>query len=192
MTALLNGCATTAQPKKNTVTNTAHFAQLNNITAFKFTGRIGIQIPKKGYSGSIKWQHTNPQSDEIIFYSPLGSQVAVIKQSAQKATLPNHKGKTFSAPTAQALIKKHLGWQLPVKQLSQWLIGMPEQQLSANTKIQYDEQGHVANFSFLDWHVNYSKYAKWDHVTLPGKLSIKSKDLSLKLIAKDWQVTQHQ
>lgn len=195
LVATATGCATTQHKQASTQANAKHFAALKTINTFTLKARIGIQMPRRGYSGALTWQHQGKQTDDITVYSPLGSQVASISQTANHAKLTNQKGQTFEANSAAQLIKTHLGWTLPVEQLNHWLLANPQTRNTGITGItgikQFDAQGRLTMLTQQGWTIQYKQYSNWNGIDLPSKVFIKSKDFSLKLIANDWQFTQH-
>lgn len=182
----LNGCSTTQPSIKPAVPNTTHFEQLANIQSFKLKGRIGIQMPGQGYSGSFHWRHLANNTDEISFFSPVGSQVAKITQTPTQATLTDNKGNTYEATNATTLIHEHLGWQIPVNDLNDWLLARAK--ADSQTTLSLDSLGRLIQLKKLDWSIQYANYRTWDHTDLPGKIKLSKPSFSLKLVIQDWQI----
>lgn len=185
--SLLSACATTQQTSKQNTPNSTHFTKLSLIQTFQLKGRIGIQMPGRGYSGSFKWQHLAHNTDEISFFSPVGSQVAKITQTPTLATLTDNKGNTYQATNASALIDEHLGWQIPVNDLNDWLLARA--QADDKTSLELDPKGRLTRLNKHDWSIQYANYRTWDSTDLPSKIKLSKPDFSLKLIIKDWQVS---
>ncbi len=184
--SLLSACATTQPISKQLSANPVHFAKLEQVQQFKLKGRIGIQMPGRGYTGSFKWQHQAHDTDEISFFSPVGSQVAHITQTPKLATLTDNKGNTFQAANATALIEEHLGWQIPVNDLNDWLLARAT--ADAKTSQTLDPQGRLTKLQKRGWSIDYANYRTWNKTDLPGKITLSKPDFSLKLIIKHWQV----
>ncbi|HEY9210523.1 MAG TPA: lipoprotein insertase outer membrane protein LolB [Methylotenera sp.] len=160
-----------------------HLQQLASIQQFSIQGRIGVQTNGKGFSGSLQWQHNNAE-DIIDLYSPLGSQVASIKKTADQVTLTDSSGKSFSAADAETLTQQTLGWKLPLTGLSDWSIGRPTQ--SPIQSSSWNEQGLLTNLDQDGWKIEYDNYAQQDAYMLPGKIFLKSDKLNLKLLVEKW------
>lgn len=189
LSLLLSACATAPTHQARTaIPDMAHFAALSKIKQFHLKGRIGIQMPQRGYTGAFKWQHVALDTNTIHFYSPLGSQVAMLSQTPKQAKLTDQKGHEYTANSAAALIETHLGWQLPLQHLDHWLLAKPAD-LKNLKGLSFDEAGHLASSQQGLWHVRYSDYHEWQGIALPRKILLKNKDFSLKLIIKDWQVS---
>lgn len=183
----LPACVTTPNKPVINDVNTQHFKQLNQIKTYQLTAKIGVQMPKQGYSGSLKWQHKFDE-DKIIVYSPVGSQVAVITQTARRATFKNNKGETFKASNAHDLIAEHLGWQFPVDALHDWLLARPKN--LSSTQHSFDKKGRLTQLNTQGWSIDYAGYADWHGYHLPKKITLKNATVRLKIIANDWQLNQ--
>lgn len=160
-----------------------HLQSLAAIQQFSLQGRIGIQTYGKGFSGSMHWQHDST-GDDIALYSPLGGQVAGIKNDAEQITLEDNNGKIYTAADAETLTQTVLGWQLPLKGLVDWSLGRP-----ASSAIQgstWNEQGLLTTLDQDGWKIEYDNYAEQDGYTLPGKIFLKSEKLNLKLLVEKW------
>lgn len=184
--SLLSACATTQPMRTPASPNSDHFSKLQQIQQFKLKGRIGIQMPGRGYTGSFTWQHQAHKTDEISFFSPVGSQVANIAQTPKRATLTDNKGNTYQAVDATALIDEHLGWQIPVNDLNDWLLARAK--ADDKTNLTLDLQGRLTSMQKDGWSIRYTNYRTWRNIDLPGKITLNKPDFSLKLIIKDWQV----
>lgn len=189
----INGCATQRSPQNSPqstpqVIHQQHLATLANIQAFSLKGRLGVVTQKKGFSGSIDWQHL-PSADDIKVYSPLGGQVAHIEKNSSTVKLTSSDGKILSAPDAETLTETALGFRLPLTGLSDWALGRP-----SNSKIDaitWDEQGRISTLKQDGWDINYENYAEIggganNNVFVPNKIVLKSEKVNLKLLVENW------
>lgn len=187
MILALAGCAvapTTAPPDSAAQSLKAqHLQKLASIQQFSLRGRIGVQTNSKGFSGSLQWQH-NSTDDNIILYSPLGSQVASISKTPDQVTLIDASGKSYSAVDAETLTQETLGWKLPLAGLADWSIGRPTSSPVQNSV--WNEQGLLTNLDQDGWKIEYSNYEQQGSYMLPGKIYLKSDKLNLKLLVEKW------
>ena len=187
--ALLQGCATT--PTTKLIENEAsqalylqHLQDIASIGQFSLKGRIGVQTDGKGFSGSLHWQH-DASNDDIALYSPLGSQVASIKKTADEVTLVDANGNSTSATDTEALTQKTLGWRLPLAGLADWSLGRPTSNpVQART---LDEQGFLSTLQQDGWDIEYQNYSEQNGHFLPGKIVLKSEKVNLKLLVEQWE-----
>jgi len=163
--------------------NQAHLLRNATIQQFSLQGRIGVQTNSKGFSGGLQWQHS-AANDNIALYSPLGGQVAQITKSSDLITLTDANGKQISAANAETLTYNALGWSLPLTGLSDWSLGRPSN--SPILAITWDEQGLLTTLNQDGWKIEFSNYTEQNGHWLPGKISLKSDQVNLKLLVENW------
>jgi outer membrane lipoprotein LolB len=161
-----------------------HLAQVSKIQTFAMQGRIAILTESKGFSGSLHWQH-HTMGDDIQFYSPLGTQIGALSQTAEGVTLTTGKQQTFHADDAETLTQHMLGWSLPMQGLPNWILGRPND--AQATTLTWDQDGKLTHLSEQGWEIEYLLYMPADGFMLPGKVVLKSQKLDLKLVIEQWQ-----
>jgi len=186
---LLIGC-TIIQPTTQVPASAAayqqHQASIANIKQFKLQGRIGVQTEDKGFSGSTHWQHDNAE-DNIALFSPLGSQIASIKTTADGVELVTSDGKSFSAKDAETLTQQNLGWSLPMRGLADWVLGRPAAGSNASDTI-WDSAGRLSKLKQDGWEIEYPEYTEVNGQQLPGKINLRNPRLYLKLVVEQWDI----
>lgn len=60
---------------------------------------------------------------ELELSSPLGQTIAQLQLDGERATLVAADGKTWEAPSAEALTEQVFGWRVPLANLPDWLEG---------------------------------------------------------------------
>jgi outer membrane lipoprotein LolB len=163
-----------------------HLASLADIRQFSLQGRIGVQTEGKGFSGGTHWQHDNA-GDNIALFSPLGSQIASIKTTADGVELVTSDGKSFSAKDAETLTQQNLGWGLPMQGLPDWVLGRPAAGSNASDSI-WDSAGRLTKLKQDGWEIEYAEYVEASGQQLPGKINLRNPKLYLKLIIERWEI----
>lgn len=186
--ALLQGCAGTPEVKPiitpaSQLLIQQHLQSIASINQFSLRGRIGVQTEGKGFSGSLVWQHDDSH-DSIDLYSPLGSQVASIKKTADQVTLLDAKGNSISAENTEALTLTALGWRLPLSGLVDWSLGRPAG--STVQAITWNDQGFLSTLKQDGWDIQYQDYIENNGLFLPRKILLKSEKVNLKLLVEEW------
>ena len=186
----LTGCAALQQqpePASDLATHERHLANLAEIDQFNIQGRIGVQTEGRGFSGSTRWQH-QASKDSIALFSPLGGQVANIDASPDKVVLVDEDGKSYRARDAETLTQKMLGWQLPMKGLPDWVLGRPAP--GSVEASHWDLNGRLTRLKQHGWDITYTQYQDSQGYQLPGKVSLVSPKLNLKLVIERWELPQ--
>jgi outer membrane lipoprotein LolB len=181
----LAGCASLTQPPTpiDPEAQARHLRNLEQIGAFSLSGRMAVQTEKRGFSGSLRWKHTE-EGDHFALYSPLGAQVADIKSNGDGVTLTTNDRKIYQADNAETLLQQTMGWSLPLTGLSDWIIGRPTS--SAYEVIARDAQGRLSRLKQDGWDIEYSAYQTVDGTDLPSKVLLRSPQLDLKLLVDQW------
>jgi outer membrane lipoprotein LolB len=181
----LTGCASLSPPTApvDPDAQSRHQRKLEDISAFSLSGRMAVQTEKRGFSGSLRWRHTE-DGDHFALYSPLGTQVADINANKDGVTLTTNDRKTYKADNAETLLQQTMGWSLPLTGLSDWIIGRPTS--SAYEVISRDAQGRLVRLKQDGWDIEYPTYQTVDGTDLPGKVILRSPQLDLKLLVERW------
>lgn len=172
----------------STIRNQQHLLTNAEIRQFSLQGRIGAQTNSKGFSGGLKWQHSE-STDSIGLFSPLGSQLAQIEKSSELITLTDANGKAMSAKSAESLTHQVLGWSLPLAGLADWSLGRPSKGLILAST--WDEQGLLTTLNQDGWKIEFSNYTEHRGYWLPSKIFLKSDQVNLKLLVENWEIPSH-
>ena len=186
----LTGCAafqTQPEPSSDAATHKQHLTSVADIKAFNLQGRIGVQTEGRGFSGSTRWQHAATQ-DKIALFSPMGGQVANIEANPDGVVLVDSDGKSYRAEDAETLTQKTLGWQLPMKGLPDWVLGRPAPGTVDDAR--WDQMGRLTRLKQHGWDISYAQYQDSHGYQLPGKVTLVSPKLNLKLVIEQWDLPQ--
>jgi outer membrane lipoprotein LolB len=184
-TLLLVGCTTVgpSAPAVAPESYAQHEQSISGIRWFAFNGRVAVLTSDKGFSGRMRWHH-HPDGDDISFYSPLGSQLGQITAGADGVTLQTSDQKSYRAEDTQALMQQTLGWSLPLTDLTDWVLGRPTH--GQSQILAWDAAGNITHMRQQEWDIEYAQYMEVDGKQLPGKISLKSAPLNLKLVIEQW------
>ncbi len=201
---ILSGCATGISD--HTATKSHRLAlweqqQINNanISSWALTGKIGVKTGSKGGTATLHWAYL-AGAQEIQLYGPFGGGRVQITTTADSATLEDTRGGVIQGESADEVLYRRLGWQVPFTGLVKWCRGIPDDNA---TDIEIDGAGRLKSLNQGIWHVEYQQYVSVDALTLPAKLTITSRpgaldlydekgrhigdELRVKLILKRWR-----
>lgn len=97
-----------------------------------WTGRFAATVTEAGDEGSEARQERSSgrfslrvdgARTELELSSPLGQAIARVQVDRERATLVAADGKTWEAPSAEALTEQVFGWRVPLVHLPDWLEG---------------------------------------------------------------------
>jgi len=171
MVLLLSACAHAPLPPEASATRAGQSLSLS--------GRVSVHQQEKNFSGQFQWVASNGV-DDILLSDPLGQGVAKIMRTAQETMLQLPDGRRETAPDADALTEKLLGFRLPLGGMSYWISARPAP--STPNQLAYDKDGQVERIQQDGWKIEYLSYAE----ERPKKLLISRPDLEIKLIVDHW------
>jgi outer membrane lipoprotein LolB len=143
------------------------------------SGRVAVQQEKENFSGLFQWV-SRDGVDDVLLSDPLGQGVAKIVRSARETMLQLPDGRTQSAPDADALTERLLGFRLPLGGMSYWIMARPDP--ARPHQLTRDEKGRVERIAQDGWKIDYLSYVEGR----PRKLFISRPDLEIKLVVDHW------
>jgi outer membrane lipoprotein LolB len=158
--------------------------QLAAIDRWTATGKLGIQSAEDAWTAGFSWRQDR-DSYTIRLSGPLGQGLMELRGSAQAVELTKSDGGVYLAPTAEELMQTHTGWQVPVSGLRHWILGRPDPQARI-ADLQLDPGGRLAEIRQLGWHIRYQRYAEFDGLALPTRLTLENPRLRAKLVVRRW------
>ena len=111
----------------------------------QWAGRLALQIesdPPKSFSASFELQGS-PEAGELSLYTPLGTTVAVLHWSVDKAEL-TASGNTQQFDSLETLSAQITGTPLPIAALFDWLAGLQTTTTGWSADLSRLEQGRLA------------------------------------------------
>ena len=108
--------------------------------AFEMSARLSIRQGDRSDIAKLRWTRKS-ESDQWVFSSPIGNEVARIESSARGATLERAGAGREEAPSFEALTERVLGVGLDPKELTAWLHARPTSRgVPAEWKVTIDEK----------------------------------------------------
>jgi len=198
--AILTGCST--KPNNDLSILIVHQSaeqrakQLTQIKQWHLRGKIAFieqytDRESKRKSATISWwtDKTN-KTQELNLTSYLGINVLHLT-SEHNHHLIKVDGKEYRANNLAQLLHSLTGLTLPTKALTFWLKGLPYQltdhiELSTKTQLPVSL---TSLFNNIEWQIDYSKYKIFDGVQMATQFIIKKDDLLIKIVVKDWALS---
>lgn len=166
-----------------------HQRQVQAITTWQINGKLGIRTADESGSASLKWTQENANY-QINLSGPLGQKRMLITGAPGKVRLEQSGEPAQEAKSPEALIKKQLGWTLPVTQLAYWVRGVPAPK-GRISHLEQNSAGLIARLQQGDWLITYDNYSDQTFngktLALPGKITAEYLDVRLILAIRQWQ-----
>lgn len=181
MALLLSGCAT--KPSSVDISQRQESLPLQS---WKISARMAFKGPEDSFSATLDWQRRDGRS-VIRLSKLLGGTLFVLETGAQGSVL-TMDGETWHDTDAQRMLYHLTGWLIPVRQLHQWIQGLPGDTKN-HRNITYNPDGTLNSLITRNgWQVSYQDYMAAGNLILPKSLTVKRNQLRIKLRIHDWQI----
>lgn len=178
---LLLGACSWIQP--STTTEQVPALQGSAPERWQLDGKIGIRYPQHLDSAGIRWQQ---QDDEyrITLSGPFG-QGAQLHGMSGFAEL-KMANKEYRSRSPESLMQQVFGWHLPVSMARYWVLGRTDPDYPVSP---LDDDDKAVGFHQLGWKIRVlSTMRVKSGLTLPRKIVVSRKDLSITVVVKNWQL----
>lgn len=156
--------------------------QLSQLTHWSLEGKIAVRHANKSDTAALQWQQADENFD-IFISGPLGAGASRITGNPAKLTLHNGDKTSTTTDDPNHLIEKHLGWELPLENLSQWMTGR-----NNHASARFNTDNTLAEFDEHDWQVEYQRYQTVEQWLLPEKVVLKHEDMQVTIFIKEWKL----
>jgi outer membrane lipoprotein LolB len=175
--ALLASCVKNQQVKPNGVVDMMDLSQFDS---YQFNGKMSFSDGQEGGSGQVEWDLDQLQI-KLVLKAPLSKKSWELIEFDEGAQLTMSDGDVLFGYSAQSLISKELGWEVPWDALKLWVIG----KRSTHGKVHYTDDG----MQFLDrgWAINYSQLKPYGNKFLPYRITARKGSYAIKILIKHWQ-----
>jgi len=187
----LGGCASSA-PDSRTADSVESLEITPELSNFVSQGKLSLrprgEAEFKGFTANYRWEQIDGGYD-LELWGALGQGRTHITGDAERIKIVDGTGRVVRSRNPERLLKRHLGWSLPLAVLPYWLQGKgapaPPAQLmrfQANNDLETMEQ--------LGWKLEFARYQKITGESreqrLPGRVRATSADVKLTVVSREW------
>jgi outer membrane lipoprotein LolB len=157
---------------------------------FSLKGKVAVRDGDARFSANILWQQRG-DGFEIDLWGPLGQgRVQLVKQGG-RVILKDSQGQVLTAGDAESVMRRHLGWSLPIEVLPAWIQGKPLAAVGSEG-LTYGDEGELVTFRQLDWQVRLDRYRQLEGVggirNLPGRVTAEKESAHVRLVITEWRI----
>lgn len=193
LVVLLSACV--AVPLRPPVANPpavwqARQASLRYVQVWELRGRLAIRTADEGFQASLRWVR-DAERHRLELAGPLGGGRVRLTQDKRGAELRDAKDKVYRDSSAQNLLMRATGWNVPLEGLNYWVLGLPAP--GAVTRSEIDEWGRLKALEQDGWEISFVEYADSGAFELPSRVFVKrSADsaagapLEVRLVIEKW------
>lgn len=158
---------------------------LAEIQRWGLRGRLAVSDGEDGGSGTLIWQQA-PESTRMDFHGALGRGAWRLSVDPGEAELVLADGRNYRADSVDTLVRRELGWRIPVSDLSWWVRGLEAPGPVEGRRL--DAEGNLVELSQRGWIIEYGRYRDMDGVSLPSKMTARRAERSVKLAVREWSL----
>lgn len=156
---------------------------------WQFSAKVGVAGGNaKGGQAGLLWRNNQDQINNIKLHGPFGSGAVKLFFDKNGAELIDAKGRQYQGNSAQGLLSRIVGWQVPFAELQYWLYALPHTDFKAQYRL--DDQGRLQWLRQRGWQVEFKEFAEYQGQVMPRKIFAKKVDtdpaVSVRLVIKNW------
>lgn len=146
-------------------------------------GRLGVSDGQHGGSGSLSWTQ---DGDHYVFVlrGPLNSGNFRLSGDADGALLEGLDGGPLRGPDAEALMRKALGWDVPLRDLRAWVLGLRAD--SGPAQLSFGGNRLPSLLQQDGWAVDYRQWDTSREPPLPQKIYADKPPYKVRLSVESW------
>lgn len=148
-------------------------------------GRLGVSNGKDGGSGSFSWTQNGEQYDFVLRGPSISGANFRLRGGPDGALLEGLKNGPLRGPDAEALMHKALGWNVPLRDLRAWVLGLRAD--SGPAEISFGTNGLPTLLQQDGWTVDYREWNSDRTPPLPKKVYANRPPYKVKLSIESWQ-----
>jgi len=172
LAAVLTGCvsAPPAVPAGNPAAVWQdRLEDLAGIGWWEVKGKLAVKTHKRGGQANMLWKRDG-EDHNINLYGPLGGGRVILTRDSDGAVLRDNKKRVYHAPTAEELLYRVAGWQVPFQAMRFWVLGMPNPSEVYEQSI--DDWGRLQTLRQAGWEVEFEEYKNFEGRELPRKFNM--------------------
>jgi len=162
-----------------------HEAQVGAVEDWELDGRLALSDGKEGGSGVLSWIQEGDTS-KLAFRGTMGRGAWQLEADGSGAVLELANGEVYRDASVAELVRKRVGWKVPVDALQWWVRGLASPGKLESREL--DETGKLVRLEQSGWTVNFSQYRDEGEAWMPGKLNARRENYTVKVVVKNWRI----
>jgi outer membrane lipoprotein LolB len=148
-------------------------------------GRLGVSNGSDGGSGSFSWSQDG-EHYEFVLRAPVTGKSFRLSGDGHGALMEGLDGGPIRGRDAESLMHRALGWDVPLRDLRAWVLGLRAD--SGPAELTFGEDRLPATLLQDGWSVDYREWDTSRQPPLPKKLYAAKPPYKVKLVIESWQL----
>lgn len=159
---------------------------VNAISKWETSGRVGIRTQEDAVSGNFNWQK-DPKTFALSIVGPFGQGATKLDQNQDGMVTLAYEDTIVTGNNPAALLQQELGWEFPVEQVTYWIRGLAAP--NSPSRIYQDPISKLPNTIEQDgWLITYNNFTKVDGLSLPQRMQVSNPPFRVNLIINQWTI----
>ena len=180
--ALLGACS---QFEKDKLQSISAREALYALKVWRMDGRVGIKTGADAWQANLFWDHDSRQ-DRVRISGPFSQGLLSIVIQKDLVLINLGDGRTEISRDPETLLRRRLGFFVPLSSLRYWILGIPDPELPYTSVFKSD--GTWSGFQQSGWTIGLDRSLEVGTRVLPGKLLVQGSGVRLKIIADNWEI----
>jgi outer membrane lipoprotein LolB len=147
-------------------------------------GRLSVSDGKQGGSGSFSWTQDGDNYVFVMQGPPLSGANFRLSGGPDGAMLEGLKGGPLQGSDAEALMRKALGWEVPLRDLRAWVLGLRAD--SGPAELSFGANRLPSQLQQDAWTVDYPEWDEARQPPLPKKVFAADPPYKVRLSIESW------
>jgi outer membrane lipoprotein LolB len=148
-------------------------------------GRLGVSNGKDGGSGSFRWTQDGEHYEFVLRGPAISGMNFRLSGDPDGALLEGLEQGPLHGPDAEALMRKAVGWEVPLRDLRAWVLGLRAD--SGPAELSFGENRLPSLLLQDGWAVDYRQWDDARQPPLPSKVFATKSPYKVKLSIESWQ-----
>jgi outer membrane lipoprotein LolB len=186
MLTMLGGCRT-APPK--TVSGPGagapwpeQRAALEGLQSYGLNGRVAVAANGEGFTASLRYAQ-QARGANMSLDGPLGIGGLRVDVKEQEVEIATSRGDRLEGSEARAELERRLGFELPLRELRWWLLGIPA---PGDASVDAAASGEIRAFTQNGWRISIQSRVTGLGFALPQRLTAERDGARMKLMVERW------
>jgi outer membrane lipoprotein LolB len=158
---------------------------LAHVDHWVMQGRLGVSDGKDGGSGSFSWTQAGDHY-EFVLRAPITGKSFRLSGGPGDASLEGLDGGSLHGPDAESLMRKALGWEVPLRELRAWVLGLRAD--GGPAEVSFGDNKLPSLLQQDGWAVDYRAWDTSRQPALPTKVYAEKPPYKVKLSIESWQL----
>lgn len=146
-------------------------------------GKLGVSDGKDGGSGTLNWTQ-NGEHYEFTLRSPVIGKSFRLSGGPDGALLEGVDGGPLRGPDAESLMHKALGWEVPLRDLRAWVLGLRAD--SGPAELSFGANRLPSLLQQDGWGVDYREWDTGRQPPMPTKVFAEKPPYKVRLSIESW------